>query len=128
MQRPNKGVNAVRLEVYRHLFTALAEQMGAALRGAAFSPNIKERRDYSCAVFDARARVVAMGDHMPVHLGAMPMSVQAALAEIETLVDGDVVALNDPFRGGTHLPDITLVKPVFSAGALIAFLAVRAHH
>ena len=128
MQRPNPRVNAVRLEVYRHLFTALAEQMGAALRGAAFSPNIKERRDYSCAIFDARVRVVAMGDHMPVHLGAMPMSVEVAIAEFESFEDGDIIALNDPFRGGTHLPDITLVKPVFAGGDVVAFLAVRAHH
>ena len=130
MQRAYDAIDAVRLEVYRHLFTALAEQMGAALKGAAFSPNIKERRDYSCALFDGEARVVAMGDHMPVHLGAMPMSVAAAVAEIGAFEPGDVVALNDPFRGGTHLPDITLVKPVFleRAAAPIAFLAVRAHH
>jgi N-methylhydantoinase B len=128
MQRAYNPIDAIRLEVYRHLFTALAEQMGAALKGASFSPNIKERRDYSCALFDGMARVVAMGDHMPVHLGAMPMSVEAAISEIGTFDDGDVVALNDPFRGGTHLPDITLVKPVFHDGELIAFLAVRAHH
>ncbi|MGQ0814207.1 MAG: hydantoinase B/oxoprolinase family protein [Gemmatimonadota bacterium] len=129
MQRAYAHVNAVRLEVYRHLFTALAEQMGAALKGAAFSPNIKERRDYSCALFDHSAQVVAMGDHMPVHLGAMPMSVSAAVTQLRTFEPGDVVALNDPFSGGTHLPDITLVKPVFlAAAAPIAFLAVRAHH
>jgi len=129
MQRADDTIDAVRLEVYRHLFTALTEQMGAALKGAAFSPNIKERRDYSCALFDAEARVVAMGDHMPVHLGALPMSVAAATSEISGLVPGDVVALNDPFRGGTHLPDITLVKPMFlDAKTIIGFLAVRAHH
>ena len=129
MQRAYDAIDAVRLEVYRHLFTALAEQMGAALKGAAFSPNIKERRDYSCALFDGLARVVAMGDHMPVHLGAMPMSVAAAVAETPSLRPGDVIALNDPFRGGTHLPDITLVKPVFlDEHAPSAFLAVRAHH
>jgi N-methylhydantoinase B len=128
MQRAYDSVNAVRLEVYRHLFTALAEQMGGALKGAAFSPNIKERRDYSCALFDADARVVAMGDHMPVHLGAMPLSVEAAISEIAGLEPGDVVALNDPFRGGTHLPDITLIKPVFVDDVIAAFLAVRAHH
>lgn len=129
MQRSYAAINAVRLEVYRHLFTALAEQMGAALKGAAFSPNIKERRDYSCALFDGAGRVVAMGDHMPVHLGAMPMSVAAAISEIGAFSAGDIVALNDPFRGGTHLPDITLVKPVFIDGAQpLAYLAVRAHH
>lgn len=102
--------------------------MGAALRGAAYSPNIKERRDYSCALFDAQARVVAMGDHMPVHLGAMPMSVAAAIADMGMLEPGDVVALNDPFRGGTHLPDITLISPVYTESGLLGYLAVRAHH
>lgn len=108
------SIDPVTLEVYRHLFTALAEEMGAALRRAAFSPNIKERRDYSCALFDPDGTGVAMGDHMPVHLGAMPMSVAAALEELEKLAPGDVVCLNDPFRGGTHLPDITLVAPVYA--------------
>lgn len=121
-------MDPVRLEVYRHLFTALAEEMGAALKGAAYSANIKERRDYSCALFDANASVVAMGDHMPVHLGAMPMSVEAAIEEVGPLLPGDVVALNDPFRGGTHLPDITLVKPVYADGDVLGYLAVRAHH
>ena len=107
------GLEAVRLEVYRHLFTALAEEMGATLRRSAYSPNIKERRDYSCAIFDGRGRVVAMGDHMPVHLGALPLSVAAALEELGPLGPGDVAALNDPFRGGTHLPDITLIAPVW---------------
>lgn len=128
MQRSYDTLDPVRLEVYRHLFTALAEEMGAALRGAAYSPNIKERRDYSCALFDAAAHVVAMGDHMPVHLGAMPMSVAAAITDLAPLEPGDVVALNDPFRGGTHLPDITLVSPVFTTTALLGYLAVRAHH
>src|SRR3954470_20678771 len=100
------------LEIYRALFTSVAEEMGIALRRTAFSPNIKERRDYSCAVFDARGRVVAQGDHMPVHLGSMPMAVAAALPET-TLAPGDVVVLNDPYAGGTHLPDVTLVSGVF---------------
>ena len=130
MQRSYTPLDSVRLEVYRHLFTALAEEMGAALKGAAFSPNIKERRDYSCALFDAEGRVVAQGDHMPVHLGAMPMSVAAAREAIVDFAPGDVVVLNDPFHGGTHLPDITLVMPFFLHGAARpqAFLAVRAHH
>ena len=93
MQRSYTPPDPVRLEVYRHLFSALAEEMGAALKGSAFSPNIKERRDYSCALFDGQARVVAMGDHMPVHLGAMPMSVSAALREFGVLQPGDVVML-----------------------------------
>jgi N-methylhydantoinase B len=102
----------VELEVFKNLFHSIAEEMGAALRRTAFSPNIKERRDYSCAVFDSAGAVIAMGDHMPVHLGSMPMSVQAAISSC-AMEPGDVVMLNDPFRGGTHLPDITLVAPVF---------------
>jgi len=125
----------VELEIFKSLFHSIAEEMGAALRRTAFSPNIKERRDYSCAVFDDAGEVVAMGDHMPVHLGSMPMSVRAAV-ETLTLNDGDVAILNDPFCGGTHLPDITLVAPVFVGGkskhkraAKPAFyVASRAHH
>lgn len=100
------------LEIYRALYTSVAEEMGIALRRTAFSPNIKERRDYSCAVFDAEGNVIAQGDHMPVHLGSMPMAVAAALRAVN-LNAGDVAVLNDPFAGGTHLPDVTLVAPVF---------------
>jgi len=107
-----KKFDPTTLEIYRALFTSVAEEMGIALRRTAFSPNIKERRDYSCAVFDSDGRVIAQGDHMPVHLGSMPMAVAAALREIN-LTPGDVVALNDPFAGGTHLPDVTLVAGVF---------------
>ena len=103
----------VELEVFKNLYHSIAEEMGAALRRTAFSPNIKERRDYSCAVFDGAGEVIAMGDHMPVHLGSMPMSVRAAI-DAGTMDSGDVVMLNDPFRGGTHLPDITLVAPVYA--------------
>jgi N-methylhydantoinase B len=102
----------VELEIFKNLYHSIAEEMGAALRRTAFSPNIKERRDYSCAVFDSEGQVIAMGDHMPVHLGSMPMSVQAAI-DAAPMQAGDVVMLNDPFRGGTHLPDITLVAPVY---------------
>ena len=104
--------DAVELEIFKNIYRSIAEEMGAALRRTAFSPNIKERRDYSCALFDSRGDVIAMGDHMPVHLGSMPMSVRAAI-ESFPLNPGDVVMLNDPFRGGTHLPDITLVAPVY---------------
>src|SRR5438067_13773948 len=106
--------DAIELEIFKSIFHSIAEEMGAALRRTAFSPNIKERRDYSCAVFDREGRVIAQGDHMPVHLGSMPMAVAAALNGIE-LAPGDVVALNDPFAGGTHLPDVTLVAGVFDA-------------
>jgi N-methylhydantoinase B len=121
----------VELEVFKNLYHSIAEEMGAALRRTSFSPNIKERRDYSCAVFDSKGQVIAMGDHMPVHLGSMPMSVAAAVEECE-LEPGDVVMLNDPFRGGTHLPDITLVMPVHVSGTKHGgpdfYVASRAHH
>ena len=106
----------ITLEIYRALFTSVAEEMGIALRRTAFSPNIKERRDYSCAIFDRDGRVIAQGDHMPVHLGSMPMAVAAALSEVE-IEPGDVVALNDPFAGGTHLPDVTLIAGVWAQTA-----------
>jgi N-methylhydantoinase B len=109
-----KSFDPTTLEIYRALYTSVAEEMGITLRRTAHSPNIKERRDYSCAVFDAGGRVIAQGDHMPVHLGSMPLAVAAALREIK-LTPGDVVALNDPFAGGTHLPDVTLVAGVFDA-------------
>jgi N-methylhydantoinase B len=108
-----KRFDPITLEIYRALYTSVAEEMGIALRRTAFSPNIKERRDYSCAVFDAGGRVIAQGDHMPVHLGSMPMAVASALSQID-LQPGDVVALNDPYAGGTHLPDVTLVMGVFA--------------
>ncbi len=107
-----KHFDPTTLEIYRALYTSVAEEMGIALRRTAFSPNIKERRDYSCAVFDAEGNVIAQGDHMPVHLGSMPMAVATALSQLN-LKPGDVAAVNDPFAGGTHLPDVTLVMPVF---------------
>src|SRR5689334_20848403 len=124
----------VELEIFKSLFHSIAEEMGAALRRTAFSPNIRERRDYSCAVFDRTGEVVAMGDHMPVHLGSMPMSVRAAIQKLK-LAPGDVAMLNDPFAGGTHLPDITLVMPVYIAIPKSGkkaqpdfYVASRAHH
>ena len=111
--RSNRGkVDPTRLEIFKNIFHSVAEEMGAALRRSAFSPNIKERRDYSCAVYDADGQVLAMGDHMPVHLGSMPASVAAARAAFP-LQAGDIALLNDPFAGGTHLPDLTMVMTVF---------------
>jgi len=131
-------IDAAELEIFKSLFHSVAEEMGAALRRSAFSPNIKERRDYSCAVFDDKGRAVAMGDHMPVHLGSMPMSVAAAIDALP-LGPGDIVMLNDPYAGGTHLPDITLVMPVFAGrpspvtgrrykAKPVFYVANRAHH
>jgi N-methylhydantoinase B/oxoprolinase/acetone carboxylase alpha subunit len=121
--------NAVDLEIFRNLFVSIADEMGAVLRKTAFSANIKERRDYSCAVYGKAGETIAMGDHMPVHLGAMPLSVEHALAAFR-LGPGDVVIVNDPFRGGTHLPDITAVSGVFTGRKRSAdfYVASRAHH
>ena len=119
----------VQLEIFKNLFHSVAEEMGAALRRSAFSANIKERRDYSCAVFDTVGDALAMGDHMPVHLGSMPRSVQTALSVLK-LRAGDVALLNDPYAGGTHLPDLTMVMPVFAERSSwpLFYIANRAHH
>ncbi len=119
----------IELELFRHLLVSIAEEMGAVLRKTSYSANIKERRDYSCAVYDAEGETVAMGDHMPVHLGAMPLSVRHA-TEAFDLQPGDVAILNDPFRGGTHLPDITAVSAIFVRGSRkpAFYVANRAHH
>ena len=121
------NMDPVQLEIFKSLFHSIAEEMGATLKRTAFSPNIKERRDYSCAVFDAAGDVIAQGDHMPVHLGSMPMSVKAAI-ETRDIGPGDIIILNDPYAGGTHLPDITLVAGVFQRGRLRFYVACRAHH
>ncbi len=123
------AVDPVRLEVVRHLLAACAEEMGTVLRRTAYSPNIKERRDFSCAVFDADGRMAAQAAHIPVHLGSMPLSVRAAVDAAEP-GPGDVAILNDPFRGGTHLPDVTMVAPVHAEGGgrLLGHVAARAHH
>jgi N-methylhydantoinase B len=117
------------LAIFQSTIHSIAEEMGAALRRTALSPNIKERRDYSCAVFDSSGRVIAMGDHMPVHLGSMPMSVQVVIESI-SLAPGDIAILNDPYAGGTHLPDITMVLPVFlpEHGHPSFYVSNRAHH
>ncbi len=122
------AVDAISLEVFKNLFAAAAEEMGVTLQRASFSPNIRERLDFSCAVFDAEARMIAQAAHIPVHLGSMPASVAAAVAEFDEFFPGDLVVLNDPYRGGTHLPDITMISPVFAGGDLRYFVASRAHH
>ncbi len=123
-----KRIDPIRLEVIKNRLVSLTEEMGAVLMRTSFSPNIKERRDFSCALFDGEGRMVAQAAHIPVHLGSMPLSVAAAL-ERSDLSPGDAVLLNDPYRGGTHLPDITLVTPVFLGGESPAFfVANRAHH
>ncbi len=124
----------VTLEIFKHLFASVAEEMGVTLRRTAYSPNIKERLDFSCALFDGNGRLLAQAAHIPVHLGAMPASVRAAIDRCAPFAPGDVVILNDPYLGGTHLPDITLVSPVFvestgrPASQPAFFVASRAHH
>ena len=115
------------LAVFDALFSSVAEEMGVTLGRTAHSPNIKERRDYSCAVFDARGRLVSQAAHIPVHLGAMPLAVEAVLP-LAPFAPGDVVILNDPYLGGTHLPDITLVSPAFDGTQLVGYCVSRAHH
>ncbi len=122
-------IDPVLLEVYKHLLADVAEEMGVSLNRTAFSPNIKERRDYSCAVFDGAGELAAQALHIPVHLGSMPLSVRHIVNTLD-LEPGDVAILNDPFRGGTHLPDITMAAPVFISGMRepAFFVANRAHH
>lgn len=129
MRETIRKPDPTRLEIFKNIFHSIAEEMGAVLRRSAFSPNIKERRDYSCAVYDANGEVLAMGDHMPVHLGSMPASVAAARSAL-TLETGDIAVLNDPFAGGTHLPDLTMVMPVHLKNKKQPsfYIANRAHH
>src|ERR1700689_3731516 len=124
-----RAADPVELAVFQSAVHSVAEEMGAALRRTALSPNIKERRDYSCAGFDAEGQGIGRGDHIPVHLGSMPMSVEAAVAAVH-FAPGDIVVLNDPYAGGTHLPDITMVLPVFLSGSEKPgfFVSARAHH
>jgi len=124
---PAADLSAADLAIADAVLTSIAEEMGEALGRTAYSPNIKERRDFSCGVFDADGQMVAQAAHMPVHLGAMPAAVRAVM-ELAPFVPGDVLAVNDPFRGGTHLPDLTTVSPVFAGEQLIGFVATRAHH
>jgi N-methylhydantoinase B len=122
-------MNPVELEILRTELAFIPEEMGVALRRSAYSPNIKERMDASCALFDESGRMLSQAEHIPVHLGSMPASVDAVLRGFPgTLQEGDQVILNDPYRGGTHLPDVTLVRPVFLRQGLIGFSANRAHH
>ena len=126
--------DAASLSIFRHLFTSVAEEMGVTLGRAAYSPNIKERLDFSCALFLGDGRLLAQAAHIPVHLGAMPASVRAAINRCAPFHPGDVVILNDPYQGGNHLPDITLVSPVFVQSPIATlqspdfFVASRAHH
>jgi N-methylhydantoinase B len=122
------SLDPVAEELFRHLFVSVAEEMGVTLERSAYSPNIKERRDYSCALFDARGALIEQAAHIPVHLGAFPLLMERVVPALQWR-PGDVVISNDPAAGGTHLPDISLISPVFTAGGRRAgFVANRAHH
>jgi N-methylhydantoinase B/oxoprolinase/acetone carboxylase alpha subunit len=120
-------MDAIEITIFKNIFQSISDEMGKILQYSAFSPNIKERKDFSCALFTAGGESFAFGTHIPVHLGAMPLSVKAALKEVR-FEPGDMVIVNDPFRGGTHLPDITLIAPLFRNGKIAFFIANRAHH
>lgn len=121
-------MDPIQLELFRNLFEAAAEEMGITLQRVAFSANIKERRDFSCAIFSTDCELLAQAAHIPVHLGSMPSSVAAVLRVFKTLAAGDVAIVNDPFQGGTHLPDITIVSPIYFERRLVGYTANRAHH
>ena len=125
--RPNT-IDPITLEVLRNALESIADEMGAVLKRTSFSPNIKERMDASCAIFDVEAQLVAQAEHVPVHLGSMLRAVSATVAAVGGVGEGDVVIVNDPFTGGSHLPDITLVAPVHAEGRHIGYVATRAHH
>jgi N-methylhydantoinase B/oxoprolinase/acetone carboxylase alpha subunit len=117
----------IKLEIFKNIFSSIAEEMGMALCRSAYSPNIKERRDYSCALFDAKGQMVAQAAHLPIHMGSMPYSVKSAIKAIR-MDKGDTIILNDPFKGGTHLPDLTMISPVYIGRTLRFYVANRAHH
>jgi N-methylhydantoinase B len=121
-------IDPVTLEVLRNALESIADEMGAVLRRTSFSPNIKERMDASCAVFDAAAQLVAQAEHVPVHLGSMLRAVKATVEAVGRVDEGDIVIVNDPFTGGSHLPDITIVAPVHLDSAHLGYVATRAHH
>ncbi len=124
---PQPSLEPVALSLFAHRVTAVCEEMGAVLRRAAFSPNIRDRLDYSCALFDATGQLCAQAAHIPVHLGSMAWAMQS-LVDAADWQPGDCLMLNDPFLGGTHLPDVTLIAPLFLHGELAGFVANRAHH
>ncbi len=119
--------DAVRLSLFAHRLSAICEEMGAVLKRSAISPNIRDREDFSCALFDRDGQLVAQAAHIPVHLGSMAFAMADVVGRFDWQA-GDVVVFNDPFLGGTHLPDITVVMPIFMQQELIGFSAARAHH
>jgi N-methylhydantoinase B len=120
-------MDPIALSIFSSRIEAVCDEMGAVLKRAAFSPNIKDRLDYSCAVFDAAGELCAQAAHIPVHLGSMAFAMRDIVSRLQWH-EGDMVVVNDPYLGGTHLPDVTLISPVFVAAELLGFVANRAHH
>lgn len=120
-------MNVIKLQVFNKIFSSIAEEMGIVLSRSAFSSNIKERKDFSCAIFDHRGELIAQAAHIPVHLGAMPETVTYVIQSHFFCKDDEII-INDPFHGGSHLPDITLIRPVFLGAELLFYTATRAHH
>jgi N-methylhydantoinase B len=120
-------MDAISLSIFANRIDAICGEMGATLQKSAFSPNIRDRLDYSCAVFDAQGELCAQAAHIPVHLGSMAFAMKDVISVINWSA-GDMVVLNDPYKGGTHLPDVTLIAPLFIDGVLLGFVANRAHH
>ena len=123
----NHDLSAIDLSIFASRIEAVCEEMGAVLQRSAFSPNIKDRLDFSCAVFDTQGGLCAQAAHIPVHMGSMAYAMQSIVSDIEWR-EGDMVVVNDPYLGGTHLPDVTLIAPLFVADKLMGFVANRAHH
>ena len=120
-------MNAIELSLFSNRLAAVSDEMGAILQRAAFSPNIRDRLDFSCAIFDAKGDLCAQAAHIPVHLGSMAYAMQGIVSQFEWRA-GDMIIVNDPYLGGTHLPDVTFISPVIYNGNLLAFVANRAHH
>jgi N-methylhydantoinase B len=125
-------IDPVTVELIRGALQYAAEEMGLAVRNASYSPNIKERLDHSCALFDAEGRLAAQAEHIPVHLGSLPWGLRHTLSYLQergmALSEGDMIVVNDPYIAGTHLPDITVVRPIFYQGSLVGYTANKAHH
>ena len=126
---PDKSheLSPIELSIFSNRIEAVCDEMGAVLQRTAFSPNIKDRLDFSCAVFDTQGQLNAQAAHIPVHMGSMAYAMQNIVTQLQWR-PGDMVLLNDPYLGGTHLPDVTLIAPLYIAGELVAFVANRAHH
>src|SRR5947208_14453700 len=121
------SVNPADLEIFQTALSFVPEEMGVALRRTAYSPNIKERMDASCALFDGEGCIISQAEHIPVHLGSLPAAVEAVMRDfLGTLRDGDQIILNDPYRGGTHLPAVAMLRPVVVRQTVMGLVVIRA--